>query len=209
MHASGPVLVCRWPEPPGLPPPGQAVLVRVATAQARPPSSRRELRDVLRQVLAAWSGLPAGQLPLEETPRGPVWSGPLGGESLDVSLSYGEEEGWIGLIRGGWIGIDVAGVAPLHDAEDVAQCYLGPLAAARIRAAAHPARAFAIAWTEREARLKCLKQGLTEWTAAQAETEAECHCHRLLLPGRVVGAVCWRRNTSFGGNPKSEAPNPK
>ena len=151
------------------------------------------VRAVLRQVLTGWSGLPPGQLPLEETPRGPVWRGQLRGLSLDISLSYGAEEGWIGLIRGGWIGIDVTSAAPLAEAESVARCYLGPLAVAAIRAAANPAREFAIAWTEREARLKCLKQGLVEWTALQAEMEAECLCHKLLWSDRVIGAVSWRK----------------
>jgi 4'-phosphopantetheinyl transferase len=188
MHAAGPVLVCRWPEQPALPRRGRAVLVRVATAQARP-AARRALREVLRQVLAAWSGLPAGQLPLEETPRGPIWRGQLRGETLDISLSYATDEGWIGLIRGGSIGVDVTSVAPLAEAEDVARYYLGPSAAADIRAAVNPARALASAWTERESRLKCLKQGLVEWSAAQAETEAACLCHELVFNDDLVGAV--------------------
>jgi 4'-phosphopantetheinyl transferase len=145
---------------------------------------------VLRQVLAAWSGLPPGQLPLEETPRGPVWRGRLCGETLDISLSYATDEGWIGLIRGGWIGVDVTSVTPLAEAEAVARHYLGPSAAAGIRAAVNPARALASAWTERESRLKCLKQGLTEWSAPQAETEAVCLCHELAINDHLVGGVC-------------------
>jgi hypothetical protein len=52
--------------------------------------------------------------------------------------------------------------------------------------------AFAAAWTEREARLKCLKRGLIEWNADDAQAEAECVCRRLILCERLVGAVCWR-----------------
>ena len=64
---------------------------------------------------------------------------PLSPTGLDISLSYGAGEGWIGLIRGGWIGVDVAGAAPLAEAEDVARLYLGPAATAEIRAAVEPA----------------------------------------------------------------------
>ena len=194
---AGPVLVYRWPEQPAILPQGQAAIVRIATSPAHP-AARREVRAVLRQVLAAWSGLPQEQLPLEETPRGPVWPGQLGGLTLDISLSYGAGEAWIGLVRGGWIGVDVASASPLAEAEDVARLYLGPAATAEILAAAAPARAFAIAWTQREARLKCFKQGLVEWTAEQAEIEAQCHCHRLLLDDDVIGAVCWQCNTASG-----------
>jgi phosphopantetheinyl transferase len=192
MLASGPVRVYRWPEQPALPRRGQPVLLRIAAPQARL-AARSELRAVLRRVLAAWSGLPPGRLPLEETPRGPIWPGQLHGETLDVSLSYGTDEGWIGLIRGGRIGIDVTSAAPLPEAEDVARWYLGPLAAADIRAAAHPARALAVAWAEREARLKCLKRGLVEWTPVEAETEAECLCHKLFFSDHLIGAVSWKQ----------------
>jgi len=191
MPAAEPTLICHWPQQPALPPCGQAVLVRVVSPQPRW-AARRELRAVLRQVLAAWSGLPPGQLPLEETPRGPIWRGQLRGETLDISLSYGTEEGWLGLIRGGWIGVDTMSVEPFAEAENVARYYLGPVAAAGIRKAADPARAFAAAWTQREARLKCLKRGLVEWTATQAQTEAECLCHPLVLSDRVIGAVTTR-----------------
>jgi 4'-phosphopantetheinyl transferase len=194
MHASGPVMVYVWPEQPTLPPRGQVVLVRVAVAEARD-VARRELRAVLRRVLAAWTGLAPGQLPLEETPRGPVWRGLLEGLPLDISLSYSPDEAWIGFLRGGWIGIDVSSAAAFAEVEDVARHYLAPVVAAGIRATAHPARAFAVAWTERESRLKCLKQGLVEWTAGQAEREAECLCHRLRFSDRLVGAVSWRNQT--------------
>ncbi len=196
MHTAETTLIYQWPRQPALPPRGHAVLVRIATPQPRQ-AARGKLRAVLRQVLAAWSGLPPGQLPLEETPRGPVWRGQVQGEMLDISLSYSTEEGWVGLIRGGWIGVDVVSVAQFAEADNVARYYLDPLAAAGIRGAANPALAFAAAWTEREARLKCLKQGLLEWTATQAATEAQCLCHNLVLSDHLIGAVGWRSKANL------------
>jgi 4'-phosphopantetheinyl transferase len=142
------------------------VLVRVTTSAPRP-LARQEVRAVLRQLFAAWSG-PAGEpITLIETPRGPVWDGELAGHSLELSLSYTDREAWIGLRRGGTIGVDAMTVANLPEAEAVARLYLGPTAWADIQSTPDPARAFAQAWTALEARLKCLKQPLTEWPANQ------------------------------------------
>jgi 4'-phosphopantetheinyl transferase len=191
MQAVEPLLICRWPERPALPPPGRAVLVQIATPQPRE-AARHKLREVLVQVLSAWSSLPSEELLLKETPCGPVWQGEICGESLDISLSYGTEEGWVGLIRGGRIGVDVTVVTKFAEMDSVAQYYLGDLIAADIRRAANPTHAFAAAWTERESRIKCLKRNLVEWTAAQAESEAQCLCHNLVFNDALVGAVSWR-----------------
>jgi 4'-phosphopantetheinyl transferase len=120
-----------------------------------------------------------------------VWRASLGKATLDISLSYVATEGWIGLLRGGRIGVDVMEAERFAELEGVAQSFLNPEAAADIRGAADPALTFAAAWTEREARLKCLKRGLSEWTAGDAQAEAECACRRLVLGQRLVGAVCW------------------
>jgi len=106
-------------------------------------------------------------MPLHETPLGPLWSGDLAGHSLSISLSYGENEGWIGLLRGGMIGIDVLSATNFTEVEIVTRLYLGPAAWQSIHQSPHPARAFALAWTALEARLKCLKQPLTEWPVSQ------------------------------------------
>ena len=72
---------------PEFPPPGDPVLVRVAVSPSRA-AARREIRLVLREVLAAGAG--AGTGCLEEKPqRGPV----VRGEPVDISLSYGCRRG--------------------------------------------------------------------------------------------------------------------
>jgi 4'-phosphopantetheinyl transferase len=158
---------------PPLPPAGQPVLIRVATAQLRQ-VARQELRNTLRQVLAKWSDFLPEQLPLHETSRGPVWSGQIGGHTLDISLSYAEREGWIGLMRAGLIGVDAMQIQPIAEAESVARHYLGGAVLATIQQSYNPALAFAKVWTEWEAKIKCLKQELNEWSDAQAITLAKC-----------------------------------
>lgn len=87
---------------------------------------------------------------------------------MDISFSYGAGEGWIALVRDDIIGVDVAIVEPIAEAETVARHYFSPAVAAGIRAADDPARAFALAWTGLEARCKCLKLGLAEWDGGRA-----------------------------------------
>ncbi len=151
-----------WPELPRLPSSGEPVLIRVAASPERP-VARREARAALRVILASWSGLPPSRVLLEESCIGPLWPNRLAGETLDINFSYGANEAWIGLVRAGRIGVDVMRVEPFAESQAVARAYLGPEAAAAIALAPDPDRAFAAAWTEREARLKCAKRGLTEW----------------------------------------------
>ena len=157
----------RWPELPELPPPGEPVLIRAIVSPVRQ-TARTEARAMVRAVLAAWSGLPPARIALMETGRGPVWPNELAGTTVDISLAYGAGEAWIGLIRGGRIGVDVMRVEPFAEARAVARNYLGPVAAAAIAQAHDPVRAFAAAWTEHEARLKCARRELVEWTGPEA-----------------------------------------
>ena len=180
--------IFHWPEMPTLPPPGQPVLIRVATSQSRQ-AARQELRKVLRQILAAWSNLAPEQLPLPETSRGPVWPGQLGGHTLDISLSYAEGEGWIGLLRDGLIGVDAMKIQHIPEAEDVARHYLGSDALAAIQQSTDPTLAFATAWTGLEARLKCLKQELNEWPVMRTFAATQCAVQNLALPDRLMLAV--------------------
>lgn len=169
------------PPPPALPPPGQTVLLRVA--------DKAQVRPVLRQILAAWSGLPQERLPLRETTRGPRWIGPLSGDSLDISISYCGQGAWLGLLRGGWVGIDAMRLEPIAEASEVARHYLGPAVQAAIQQSRNPVRAFVLAWTELEARLKCLKRDLMEWTPVCAEVTACCVIQNFVLPGPTVVTV--------------------
>jgi len=184
-------LISQWPELPALPPPCVPVLIRVETTSPRQ-QERQELRTVLRQVLAAWSGLPPEQLPLGETAHGPVWREQLGDHDLDISLSYTKGEGWIGLLRAGWIGVDVMPIQIVPEAEAVARLYFEPEAWKTIQQSAHPALAFATKWTTLEARLKCLKRGLTELSETQTMEPPDCTVQSTTLPGSQILTIATR-----------------
>jgi phosphopantetheinyl transferase len=183
-------LIFQWPEMPVLPQPEQPVLIRVATTTQSRSAARQELRAVLRATLAAWSKLLPEQLPLRETAAGPVWPESFGGQALDISLSYAGAEGWIGLLRGGWIGVDVMQIQRVAEAEAVAQNFLEADELETIQQSTDPALAFATAWTSLEARLKCFKQPLRESSASTGGRLGKKHAtENLLQPNHFMVTV--------------------
>jgi hypothetical protein len=180
--------VFRWPQMPPLPPPGQPVVIGPIAGGSRE-LRREDSRDVLRHVLVAWSGCPEHVIPVRETPRGPVWEGNLAGHSLGVSISYCENQAWIGLLRGGTIGLDAMRPTDFAELKSVARLYLGPAAWKRIEQSNDRALAFAAAWTELEARAKCLNRPIVEVVQ---------HGHRVLRPADGVEAAA--RHCVVGGS---------
>jgi phosphopantetheinyl transferase len=178
-------LIWHWPEFPDLSRSGQPVLICVRTGSPRA-LARSEVRTVLRRVLAAWSQLPPDELPLRETPRGPVWEGLLQGDPLDLSLSYEEGEAWIGFRRGGFIGVDVMRLTAVPEAEPIARNYFDPAGWVALRDSPDPIRGFALAWTQLEARCKCLKRGLTEWIESATIQAKEYTMQSLIVQERLA-----------------------
>jgi hypothetical protein len=93
------------------------------------------------------------------------------------------------LLRAGRIGVDAMKILHVPEAQDVARHYLGDAAVAAIQQSMDPALAFAAAWTELEARLKCLKQELNEWPVTRALATAICAVQNLVLPDRMMVTV--------------------
>jgi hypothetical protein len=181
--------IVRWPQVPTLPPPGEPALIRVSTGVPRR-HARQASRVILRQVVAIWSDRALEAVPLHETSRGPEWRGELAGHSLGISLSYSETEAWIALLLGGMIGVDAVKPMRFAEMEMVGRLYLGPSAWQRIHRARDPAQAFALAWTGMEARMKCLKQPLTEWPANERHRSTkDLRAWRCLDPHSVVTVV--------------------
>lgn len=180
--------IWHWPKVPELPPPGRFVLICVRTGSSRA-EARLKVRTVLRQVLASWSHPALDDLPLKETPRGPAWEGRLLGDALDVSLSYAASEAWIALSRGGLIGVDIMRLEPVPEAEAIAQTYFGPADRSALRQSTDPIRDFALAWTQLEARCKCLKQGLTEWSEPSATQGQGCRTDSVIVEDRLALSV--------------------
>ncbi len=183
--------IYHWPRRPDRAAPCEPTLIRVDVPAHRP-AARIRLREVLREVLESWSDGFQQWQPWLETRCGPQWPGLLGKQALDLSLSYSGEVGWIGLLRGGWIGVDAMFIHPFPELDAVAGDFLGPDLQAEIRRSSDPAQAFALAWTDMEARLKGTKADLVEYHRRDAAGLTSCQSRTFILPERIALTVAWR-----------------
>ena len=189
MSAVAEIPVFTRPQHPPLPPVGEAVLVGVPIHSTRT-TARLQIRTATREILAGWSGVPPARIQLRETSCGPLLPGLIDGSAVAVSFSYAEDTAWIGLVRGRAIGVDALRVRSFAEMNSVAKLYLDPERHREIQASAAPALAFALAWTELEARLKCLRQGLSEWTSGRHPLSFPSTCTRVRqLNGFIVSVV--------------------
>jgi 4'-phosphopantetheinyl transferase len=154
-------------------------------------SARRTIRAALVDALAQAGGLPAARIRLCGAP-GEAPYALLGARRIPLSISHdGDLSVAAFRLDGGAVGIDLMRVADIPDWQAVAHDYLGPACAAalaRLPAAARAA-AFARAWSEREARLKCRGRQLAEWRSGDDDRLASCPCIALAVPDGYVGAL--------------------
>lgn len=159
-------------------------------------AARRAIRIALSAALAESTGLPVAAVRLEAEPGAAPFASVSceSGEARRIGLAISHDgEVSLGAFRldGGPVGIDVMQVAEVPDWAAVARDYLGPAcieALASLPAGARAA-AFARAWSEREARLKCLGLPLSEWDAGQALRLDACVCRTIAMPGGYAGTV--------------------
>jgi len=148
-------------------------------------TARRTIRLALLAALAEAGGLPASAIQLCGAP-GKAPYALLDGRRIALSISHDGELSVAALrLDGGAVGIDVMQVTGVPDWQAVARDYLGPACAATL--AGMPA--FARAWSEREARLKCRGLALAEWNASDESLLSACACLPLALPDGYVGSV--------------------
>jgi 4'-phosphopantetheinyl transferase len=162
--------------------------------QAEREPARLAIRAAIVAALSQLSGLPPQRIALHAEPGEAPWAlldAPAGQRRAWLAVSHDGELSVAAIRLHGAVGIDVTQVLDIPDWQPVARDYLGPAVAARLAALPDHARvqAFARAWTEREARLKCLGRELTEWSAAGDREVDACRCLPLSLPEGYVGAL--------------------
>jgi 4'-phosphopantetheinyl transferase len=158
--------------------------------------ARARIRVALREALGELAGLPPEAVMIQSTAGcAPAVSYLRPAATLPrISISHDEPLSLAAIHLHGPVGIDVARVQDIPDWRAVAHDYLGPHAARLLDAELpeHRAAAFARAWSAHEARLKCHRLQLAEWTPRLADVLASCHCRALSLPAGFAGAVAWR-----------------
>lgn len=174
-------------EPPGL------ALLGVRGQSARE-TARLRIRIALTAALAAYFGIDAGRIALHSSQGVAPWAIvalDAGDQRVALSISHDGDISVAAYCFSGAVGIDVMSIVPVPDWESVARDYLGQYAARKLAARPEDERdaAFAHAWSEHEARLKCLGLQLSEWCDERAVALQACRCLPLALPDGYVGYV--------------------
>ena len=155
-------------------------------------AARRTIRAALVAALAQATGLPSERIALCGAPGEAPYALLDGARRLSLAISHDGDLSVAALrLDGGAVGVDVMQVTEMPDWEAVARDYLGPACAAALAQVPTSARAaaFARAWSEREARLKCRGLPLGEWRAEDASLESTCPCLPLALPDGYAGSL--------------------
>ena len=189
-----------WPAlAPALAPGVDGLRVVGVRGQGEREAARLSIRIALTAALAEATGPSAAGIRIGgasgEAPFASVSCGSSYERRIGVAISHdGELSVAAFRLDGGPVGIDVMQVTDVPDWEAVARDYLGPECAAALGhvPAAARAEAFARAWSEREARLKCLGMPLAEWDAAESSRLAACTCREIAMPAGYVGMVATR-----------------
>ena len=174
-------------------PPPDTAAVHVVGVRGMPDraTARRTIRTALLAALADALAQPAARIRLGGAPGEAPYALVDDGRRIDLAISHDGDVSVAALRVDGDVGIDVMRVADVPDWHAVARDYLGPACAAALAGVPAPARAaaFARAWSEREARLKCRGLALAEWRADLDVELAACRCLPLVVPDGYVATL--------------------
>jgi 4'-phosphopantetheinyl transferase len=191
----GHVLPVRWWDGGGFddaPAPASSVHIVGVRGQPDRATARRTIRSALLAALAEASRLPSSAIQLCGASGEAPYALLDGGRRIALSISHDGDLS-VAAMRpdGGAVGIDLMRVTDFTDWQAVSRDYLGPACAAALADTPAHARAaaFARAWSEREARLKCLGLPLAEWRTGEECDLQACHCLSLALPDGYVGSA--------------------
>lgn len=157
-------------------------------------AARLRIRAVLTAALADHFGIDAGRIALHSPQGVAPWAVvtlDAGDQRVALSITHDGDISVAAYCLSGAVGIDIMSIVPVPDWESVARDYLGADAARKLAARSEGERdaAFAHAWSEHEARLKCLGLQLSEWCDERAVALQACRCFPLALPENYVGYV--------------------
>jgi len=198
MHCR-PLLVPQWPGSGPLAPAEDGLLVfSLDTPCTRNRDRARQLvRNALREMLAPLLGCTPAAVPLIAESGEPLR---LAGLESAIGLSVSHETGLslVAIHLNGAVGVDLLQVAEMsmngNEVLRLATDYLGTGVASRLASLPEETRrqAFAKAWVGLEAGLKCLGEGLREYSPERQVLLANCRIRELALPTGLLGAVALR-----------------
>lgn len=183
--------VFAMPAPKGLP--GEAP----ESTRAR---ARHAARAALQHLLAEEFRCTPDAIVLSNVRGQPVQA--LAWPHVGLSISYAADTIVLALFAGGEVGADLAAIDPAGCTDELwrtAVLYLPPgdvSALGSHTSSAAFSKAFVDAWTRQEARLKCVRQPLVEWSSSVESKFAGLRVSGVVLPDWAclnhVAAVAWR-----------------
>ncbi|MGN6274690.1 MAG: 4'-phosphopantetheinyl transferase family protein [Solirubrobacterales bacterium] len=161
---------------------GEAHIWRVELDKA----SRSVSQQPLRQVLARYLDLAPSRIAVGRDERGKPRLA-KNGDHLQFNLSHSADLMLVAVARGTQVGVDVEKMKPRGNLLRLAERALEPAAAAEVLEAAPHQRIelFHRAWTQHEARLKCLGGGLLRRSADGVDVALE----EVEVPATYVATV--------------------
>jgi 4'-phosphopantetheinyl transferase len=150
------------------------------------PRARVRIREAIHDALLALTG---ESVTLHGESGEAPWAIRADGTRVGLSISHEGALSIAAINLHGAVGVDMLHTQLPADALAVTLDYLGPDAAQALTVADPEQRpaAFASAWTDHEARLKCLGIDLGEWDANPLL--AACRVTALALPQGLIGAL--------------------
>jgi 4'-phosphopantetheinyl transferase len=149
----------------------------------------------LRQLLAAYLGLPAAALDFDHATKGkPALAGPVKASELQFNLAHSDNLSLVAVTHRIPVGIDVERVRPLDDAEQLVARFFSKQETSRFRSlpAAQKSAAFFNLWTRKEAWLKATGEGITHLLGQVEVSFLAGEPARLLsLPSHFPDASNW------------------
>ncbi len=192
-----------WPESSDSIPINQSLIViAVRTLPTTLRSQARKLiRIAIRQVLAKKLSCPYAEIKLtSELGQSLKLSQPR--QNIGLSISHESSLTLAAINMNGGVGVDLIDVNSIpndHEIYILANEYLGTQLAEYISLLPSELQnhAFAQAWTEFEARLKCLEKSLTEWTPSSALKLNTLAIRSLNMPDSYIGTVIFSNANNY------------
>jgi 4'-phosphopantetheinyl transferase len=168
-----------------LPAPEGVVVIGIEGDGDRP-RARVRIREAIHDALLALTG---DSVTLHGDTGEAPWAIGANGRRIGLSISHEGALSIAAINLHGSIGVDMLHTQLPADALAVTLDYLGPEAAQALTVAGPDARPaqFAAAWTDHEARLKCLGIDLGEWDGNPLL--ASCQVFPLELPEGLIGML--------------------
>ena len=176
-------------------PAGRICLVGVA-GQSERFAARQAIRQAVRAALCTLFGVEPDAIGMHavsgQAPYAMILGGAHGaGQRVALAFSHDEALSVAAIGPDCAVGIDLMRIVEIPDWQALARDYLGAIVADELVSATPDARpaALARAWSEREARLKCLGRPLGEWQLDEEAALQACTCLPLALPDGYIATL--------------------